>query len=216
MRRFLAVALLAAGLAACGDVHSVINVTVEPDGGDASSSATFDGAVEDSATPQGDAGQETSVTGDASPDVDAAAPSDIFDSLPFVPGNPAMNANNVSAHSSVVPLEGKNCSAAGGCHGETKPLTFAGTVYSTVTGGTTVAGALVRAVDGSGNVIGDAYSDDQGNFWFAGSALPAGARVGVRTAGSKRIMVATVNGAAGSTCQSTACHGSTTERIHVP
>lgn len=149
-----------------------------------------------------------------------AGPSDpVFGNTNFQPGNPGQNANAVdnAQHMAEVPLEGKNCFKAGGCHAEnSKKWGFAGTVYSAITGGATVKNAEVRVSGPDGTLVGSAYTDDNGNFWFDGPKPPANARVGVRDGTKVKIMGGVVSGdATGAQCNSNACHGLAAMRIYL-
>lgn len=98
---------------------------------------------------------------------------------------------------------GKDCM---GCHdvGAGAPtFMFAGTVYQTKTGAA-APGAQVRVVDAQGAEIGLATSDASGNFWFPSkTALPAGARVGVRDGTSTKTMSAAISAGG---CNQGGCH----------
>lgn len=223
-------------VAACGDVTT--NVFLQPqDGGPTTTpDATPPGNVID-ATPPADDGAVTidaaidsgvdapaDVVVDApldSGDANDGAPTDIdlvFGSTVFAPGNPGQNANAVAEHpAGELPLQGKNCFKAGGCHSENNhKWGFAGTVYSNANGLTTLKNAEVRLTTSTGTPIATVYSDDDGNFWFDGAKPPAGARVGVRIATSKMAMSGTVAGDPGGQCNSGACHGQTNMRIYTP
>jgi hypothetical protein len=209
--RLLATSLVvvAASLAACGDVHSVIVLSPLEDGG--SRTVEGDASVDDAAvTP--DAANDADGGSDAS--VDGPSGDPVFGTSTFVPLVPGKNANGVAAHPAAeLPLQGKNCFKAGGCHAENGyKYGFAGTVYATANGGASVGAGVEVAVAG----VGSAYTDADGNFWFAGPTPPAGSRTGVRDAFSKAIMADALEGSAGAQCNSGACHGQSTMRIYLP
>lgn len=215
--RIVATCVVAALFAACGDVQSVIIVTQEPDGGGS------DGAADASIVPTedaGDGGGGGSDGGtDAPPDSEIEGGADpIFGTTTFVPGAPGTNANLVVEHSaSELPLQGKNCFKAGGCHAENNhKYGFAGTLYESANGGAPIKGAEIRVTDQGGTLVGKTYTDDDGNFWFEGPKPPAGARVGVRKGLSKGIMSGAVAGDTGAACNSAACHGQTSLRVYLP
>lgn len=171
--------------------------TVDPGPSSSSSSGTSSGGTPDASAPL-DAG----VT-------DAGAGDPVFGTTTFAYVNPGLNANGQDgAHAGTV--EGKDCVVAG-CHGNGtgKPWLFGGTVYNAATGGQTVAQAEVRVVDPTGKEIAKAYTDANGNFWIDRGALtiPAGARVGVRTATALRRMATTLAAGPSGCNNATGCHG---------
>lgn len=143
----------------------------------------------------------------------------IFGTDPFAYVDPGQRANDVvGTHDDHKPLEGKNC-VTSDCHDGPGPRwAFAGTVYSTITGGDTVAEAEVRVVGPDGTEFGRAYTDQDGNFWLEKDERPpAGSRVGVRRAGGRPVyMAATIEGTEGAACNSDLCHGMPTQRIYAP
>lgn len=220
--RIIAASVVAALLAACGDVHSLIVVTPEADGGP---DGGPDGvAIDDGGATTADADGSATVDSGAAADggtVDGAteaSPDPVFGSSVFVPGSPGQNANAVTEHAAgELPLQGKNCFKAGGCHSENNhKYGFAGTLYESVNGGATIKNAEIRMSDQSGALIGLTYTDDDGNFWFEGPKPPVGARVGVRKGLSKGIMTDPVAGDTDAACNSGACHGATSLRIFLP
>jgi hypothetical protein len=102
---------------------------------------------------------------------------------------------------------GKDCIVAG-CHLDARPWAFGGTLYTDATGTGRTANAEIRITGPDGKVYASTYSDVDGNFWFETSdpKVPAGSRVGVRTATKVMDMSGTVGGAQVG-CQSTTCHG---------
>jgi hypothetical protein len=138
-------------------------------------------------------------------------------SVAFSPGKPGQNANDVMEHPAAEkPLEGKNCFKAGGCHAENNhKWGFAGTVYSAITGGTTVKNAQVVVAKADWTDFASVYTDDQGNFWYEGAKPPANARAGVRDATKSKTMSAIVAGDPGGQCNSGGCHGITSMRIYL-
>lgn len=154
--------------------------------------------------------------GGSSGTTEAGGVDPVFGTTNFQPGNPGQNANAVESHAAEVPLEGKNCFKAGGCHAEnTKKWGFAGTVYGAITGGATVKNAEVRVTGPDGTPIGSAYTDDNGNFWYDGPKPPANARVGVRDGTKVKVMAAVVAGDTGAQCNSNLCHGLATMRVYL-
>ena len=159
-------------------------------------------------------------SGSASPDAggssSGAAGDPIFGTTAFAYANPGQNANGADgAHAGTV--EGKDCVVAG-CHGNGgKQWLFGGTVYTAATGGQTMAQAEVKVVDGANKEIAKAYTDANGNFWFDKGALtiPAGSKVGVRTA-AKVMRMATTLGPTGGGCNNAAgCHAKNAMQIYV-
>jgi hypothetical protein len=148
---------------------------------------------------------------------DAAKGDPVFGTTPFAPGNPGQNANDVPEHPAAEkPLEGKNCFKAGGCHAENNhKWGFAGTVYSTISGGATVKNAQVVVANPDGTTFASVYTDDQGNFWYEGAKPPANARSGVRDATKSKAMGGTIAGDPGAQCNSGSCHGSTAMRVYL-
>jgi hypothetical protein len=138
-----------------------------------------------SGEPQGSSTSSSGAPGDAA--VEAAPPPDpIFGTEPFKYVDPGVVANTANpAHAGTV--EGKNCMTATTCHGPDgpKPWVFAGTLYSSVAGTTTVAKGQIRVLGPDGAEIGTTYTDANGNFWLdkAAATVPAGSTVGVRKEG---------------------------------
>jgi hypothetical protein len=147
----------------------------------------------------------------------APAGDQVFGTSTFAYKNPGQNADDHAAtHTGKTPLEGKDCVVAG-CHLDTKPWAFAGTVYTKADATTTVAEAEVGIVYAD-NSVKSAMTDAQGNFWFVGTDFPpASAKIGVRKAGSATKFMATPLPAApaGRACNSTACHGAAANRIWI-
>ncbi len=102
---------------------------------------------------------------------------------------------------------GKDCIVAG-CHLDARPWAFGGTLYTDTAGTARTAAAEIRITGPDGKLYASTYSDVDGNFWFETSdpKVPAGSRVGVRTATKQMDMNGTIGGAQVG-CQSTACHG---------
>jgi hypothetical protein len=102
---------------------------------------------------------------------------------------------------------GKDCIVAG-CHLDARPWAFGGTLYTDAAGTARTANAEIRITGPDGKVYASTYSDVDGNFWFETSdpKVPAGSRVGVRTAGKVMDMGGVVGGMQVG-CQSPACHG---------
>lgn len=180
--------------------------------------ATFKAGTIESASP---ASSSTSSGGSSSGDAGTGSGSidPIFGSDTFTYTDPGQTADgHQGTHFGQTPLEGKNC-VSSGCHLDKSPQwAFAGTVYAAVGGGATVAQAEVRVVGPDGKEFGRAYTDANGNFWFANASRPpTGSKVGVRKAGSaSKAMSTTIDGTSGAQCNAGSCHGSTTLRIYVP
>lgn len=143
----------------------------------------------------------------------------VFGTDPFEYADPGARANDNEMGTHAGTVEGKNC-VTSECHDGAGPKwAFAGTVYSTITGGDTVAQAEVRVVGPDGKEFGRAYTDGDGNFWLEkDDRPPAGSRVGVRRAGGRPMhMAATVEGTVGASCNGdSGCHGMPTQRIYAP
>lgn len=203
--------LSVAALLSCGDVTNLVVVLEDRDA--SADAPTGTGVVSpDAALDAGDGASEGGGgSGDAAPDAPAAV-DPVFGTSTYAANSPGTPANMVPEHPAAeLPLQGKNCFKAGGCHAENNTkFGFAGTVYG---GGTY---AEVRVVDEVGAQVGFAYADGDGNFWSFGPKPPTNGRVGVRNGGATKNMVATVTGADGAACSSGACHGSTSLRIYLP
>lgn len=131
---------------------------------------------------------------------------------------PTKVANEVTNHGGSV--AGKNC-ITGGCHlDNSHKWVFAGTVFTAADGATPVTKAEVRVVTGDGVLIGSAYTDSGGNFWFAGPGqLAQGSRVGVRTESGASAIMSMALAATDKGCNATTgnCHGTTAQgKVHVP
>jgi len=121
-------------------------------------------------------------------------------------GGPAKGNANHSKFANNDP-SGQDCVVAG-CHLDARPWAFAGTLYTDATGTARVPAAEIRVTGPDGKLYGSTFSDPDGNFWIELSdpKVPAGSRVGVRTA-TKQMEMAGAIGGAQVGCQSTACHG---------
>lgn len=145
----------------------------------------------------------------------------IFGTTAFKYEDPGQTANNASsAHNGTV--VGKDCAQSTQCHasgGAGPTWTFAGTLYASG-GTTTIAKGEVMVVDSTGKEVGHAFTDANGNFWYQGGALPAGAKAGARADGVATIQhMATALTATNTGCNSASsnCHGTATQGpIHVP
>ena len=114
----------------------------------------------------------------------APAGDSIFGTEAYVYVDPGKTANNAATeHQGTV--EGKECVVAG-CHLDVGPhWLIAGTIYSTINGGTTVARAEVKVVGPNGAEVAKTFADANGNFWFepgpsSPTDIPTGSKVGVR------------------------------------
>lgn len=146
----------------------------------------------------------------------------VFGATTFAYKNPGLSANNQIAHKDSLPLQGKDCVKAG-CHLETKPWAFAGTVFQKKAdpagvdgGGPTVPEAEIGVLYPD-NKFRSAMTDPDGNFWIDGEPPPKGSKVAVRKAGGTvEIMNQALGDAPGSrACNSDACHGLATNRIYI-
>ena len=133
-------------------------------------------------------------------------------------GAPAKMAN--AAHNG--DASGKDCIVSG-CH--LNQWGFGGTLYADAAGAARVANAEVRISGPDGKLFQSTYSDVDGNFWIDGLGIPipAGSRVGVRTADGKKMNMAGSIGPAQAGCsQGGTCHGKlatppgTEGLIHLP
>jgi hypothetical protein len=139
----------------------------------------------------------------------------IFGTEAYVYVDPGLTANNAATeHQGTV--EGKDCVVTG-CHLDAPAAPkwlIAGTIYSAINGGTTVARAEVKVVGPDGTEVAKAFADANGNFFLdkAGD-IPAGSKVGVRTGdgGTPQHMTTTLAPGQKS-CNSTQlnCHGTPT------
>ncbi len=176
-------------------------------------------------TPGGSSNSSTSggADGGATPDAGGSSSGTtndpIFGTTPFAYQNPGQNANGANAaHQGTV--EGKDCYMSG-CHGPTGAVgpqwLIGGTVYADATGNTTIAQAEVKVVDGTGKEIAKAYTDANGNFWMdkGAATLPAGSKVGVRTATKSKAMATTLAAGQGNCNNATGCHTKGTMQIYV-
>jgi hypothetical protein len=141
---------------------------------------------------------------------DSGKPADpVFGTTTFAAGpagpplSVAKNAN--PAHGG--DASGKDC-VVGGCHLDTRPWAFGGTLYTDAVGAARVPNAEIRVTGPDGKVYASTYSDVDGNFWIelGDPKVPAGSRVGVRN-GTKLLNMAGAIGGAQVGCQSGACHG---------
>jgi hypothetical protein len=147
----------------------------------------------------------------------AAASDPVFKGSAFAAQPPTNRAKGQASHSALpapanatLDPSGLNCMQSG-CHQAT--FSFGGTVYSSATGGTPVAGVEVRVTDKDGNEFAHAFSDQDGNFWIDSKGpFPAVGRVGIRNGTTTKLM-STPLGATGGGCNDTTCHGSPTMRV---
>ena len=123
------------------------------------------------------------------------------------PAGPPLNVAKAANAAHNGDASGKDCIVAG-CHLDARPWAFGGTLYTDATGTGRTAAAEIRVTGPDGKVYASTFSDVDGNFWFETSdpKVPAGSRVGVRTATKQMDMNGTIGGAQVG-CQSTACHG---------
>lgn len=149
----------------------------------------------------------------------------VFKNEAFKAGTADQIVNNQTHGAETKPMEGKECGKAG-CHadpGAGGPKWAAGgTIYGDINGkkfdGATAGNTEIRIIKPDGTEVGTFYPDADGNFYCAiTEPLPDGCKVAVRTdKAPAKVMSATIGGAAGSNCNSAACHGSATNRIYAP
>ena len=121
-------------------------------------------------------------------------------------GAPAKSANPAHGGDS----SGKNCIVTG-CHLD--QWGFGGTLYTDAAGTARVKDAEIRISRPDGTEFQKTYSDVDGNFWIAGLGMPipAGSRVGVRTADGKKMNMGGSIGPGQAGCsQGGGCHGKLT------
>jgi hypothetical protein len=144
------------------------------------------------------AGYKDAACGDGgTPPPPPPPPTDVFTGAPAFASQVAGSTHNA----------GKNC--MGGCHNH--GFTFAGTVTNGAGAG--VAGAEVRLVDANGKAI-SVYTGSNGNF-HSSSSFVAPAKIGVRNAAAKAIMVTALTAANGG-CNGCHANGGTQTPIHLP
>jgi hypothetical protein len=101
-----------------------------------------------------------------------------------------------------------DCHKSGG--GEAPAFTFAGTLFSAVTGGSAVAGATIEATDAKGQVI-RIVTSKNGNF-YTSQAVSFPLTVRASACPSDQPMIATVQNG---NCNTSGCHASQFQ-IHLP
>jgi hypothetical protein len=173
-------------------------------GGELTSGGTSNGGVEAGAVTEGgtttEAGAEGGgITGDP-----------VFGTTAFAAGQagPPVRVAKAANAAHNGDASGKDCVVAG-CHLDARPWAFGGTLYTDIAGTARTANAEIRVTGPDGKVVASTFSDVDGNFWFESSGdpkIPAGSRVGVRTAGAVMDMGGSIGGAQVG-CQSTTCHG---------
>lgn len=198
MNRFwlLVLALVAATLAACAAEPSSSSLGLRK-----STHDTTEADDDDDTTAAGDttAAESNTVPTPADP---AAPPIDPFQgAAAFAAITPATESKD---HHLGTSNAGKDCL---GCHGKdlgAPEFVLAGTIQTSATNTAPATGVQVRIVDATGNEVASVGTDDAGNFWFKGTtAIPAGARVGIRTATGEQKMSAAVTAGA---CNQAGCH----------
>ena len=112
-------------------------------------------------------------------------------------------------HNSGQPCLNSGCHAPGG-GGPT--FTAAGTMYSAVTGGSTLRGATIHLIDGNGNDV-TLVSNRNGNFYTSQSlAFPLQARASLCP---DSLMMSTQLQSGQGNCNSSGCHDNN-NRVHLP
>jgi hypothetical protein len=173
-------------------------------GGELSSGGTSNGGVEAGTVTEGGVTTEAGVEGGTS------SGDPVFGTSAFAAGQagPPVRVAKAANPAHNGDASGKDCVVAG-CHLDARAWAFGGTLYTDATGTARTANAEIRINGPDGKLVASTYSDVDGNFWFESSGdpkIPAGSRVGVRTAGKVMDMGGTIGGAQIG-CQSTACHG---------
>jgi hypothetical protein len=162
--------------------------------------------------PAGNDSQADAAPADAAPPVDAAPPLNAFtDAPPFSTITPATDSTRPHNKAGNAGFDCLQCHTGSGA----PKFLIAGTVYGTKAGGVGFKGAQVRIVDPAGTELALMGTDSVGNFWLkAGTlaALPAGSKVGVRSATSTKLMAAGIG--AGS-CNQSNCHVPATRPVFV-
>ena len=174
-------------------------------GGELSSGGTSNGGVEGGVEggPVNEAGTDGGSSGTAADPV--------FGTTTFMLGAPGQGAPAKAANPAHGgDSSGKNCIVTG-CHLD--QWGFGGTLYTDAAGTARVKDAEIRISRPDGTEFQKTYSDVDGNFWIAGLGMPipAGSRVGVRTADGKKMNMAGSIGPGQAGCsQGGTCHGKLT------
>ena len=102
------------------------------------------------------------------------------------------------------------------CHGD---FGLAGTLYTTATGSTAIAGATITVKDASGQMF-DMVTQANGNFYTTNSVVVPRAesgRASARSARPAQMMVSQVQSSSGGGCNMSGCHRTTGQgHIHLP
>ena len=170
-------------------------------------------------SPEGGTGGEAGTTkeggaGEAGSEGGASSSGDpVFGTTTFAagPAGPPVRVAKAANPAHGGDASGKDC-IVGGCHLDTRPWAFGGTLYTDAAGTARVPMAEIRITGPDAKVYASTYTDVDGNFWFETGTptVPANSRVGVRIAGKFMDMAGT-NGGAQVGCQKAAgCHGAGT------
>lgn len=176
------------------------------------------GELTSGGVPVVDSGPGTPEGGTTEAGVDAGPKGDpVFGTTAFMQGNPPSGGPAKGRPQHVPPTVPTNLDPSGidcvvaGCHLDARPWAFAGTLYTDATGTARVAGAEIRVTGPDGKLVGNTYSDADGNFWLelGDPKLPANSRVGVRNGTKILNMAGTISGQTGCS-RANGCHGSGT------
>lgn len=198
-------ALVGAATSCSGPDPGQVTFIERPKGSSGELTSGGQPTVEAGATTEGGMGGEAGAEGGSS----GMAGDPVFGTSAFAAGSagPPIRVAKAANAAHGGDASGKDCIVAG-CHLDTRPWAFGGTLYTDAAGTARTANAEIRITGPDGKVYASTYSDVDGNFWFETGTptVPAGSRVGVRTAGAMMDMGGVVGGAQVG-CQSTACHG---------
>ncbi len=200
-------ALVGAAASCSGPDPGEITFIERPKGspGELTSGGSSNGGVEAGPTAEGGPVSEGGAEGGSS----GMARDPVFGTTAFAAGSagPPVRVAKAANPAHNGDASGKDCIVAG-CHLDARPWAFGGTLYTDAAGAARTANAEIRITGPDGKLYASTFSDVDGNFWFetGDPKVPAGSRVGVRTAGKVMDMGGTVGGAQVG-CQSTACHG---------
>jgi hypothetical protein len=180
-------------------------------GDDAAVPAVGGGPMQETPAPHDDGGAVEAADGGSKGAIDDAgsaldgSSSDLASSADLAPNCINLTTANGDGHHNA----GTDCLT---CHnGAAAPLfTVAGTLYTSINGGTPIAGATIRLTDGKGTAV-DLVTGTNGNFYGTGAvAFPVTARAS--GCPNDAVMSAQVQSTGGS-CNG--CHG-TGNRVHLP
>jgi hypothetical protein len=197
----------AAASASCSAADpQTINFSERPHGPDQTSGGPIGGpdGGDDSSGPATEGGTDGAMTGP----IDAFTTAKAFNPAGQPVGGPSTNAShNFAGSTPTTNPAGQNCLD---CHkngGAATAWGIGGTVYTTSAATAPVQGAEVRIVDKDGKELALVYTDNLGNFWTSDiTAVPDGAKIGVRTATVKKLMNTALTATGGGGCAQAKCH----------